>query len=236
MFDTTTTTIREIVANDYRAAAIFQKHGIDFCCGGNRPIAEACEEKGLDAAAVTTELEAALAPASDAPRVNVWELDFLADYIVTNHHGYVRSAIGTIGAHTKRVAEVHGERHPETVEIAARFADIAAEMTMHMAKEERMLFPYIKALAVARRTNAPAPRAPFGTIANPIRMMEAEHQSAGDTMAEIRRLSRGYAPPDDACTTYQVTYKELEAFEADLHRHVHLENNVLFPRALDLEQ
>lgn len=235
MFDANTT-IRQIVADDYRAAAVFQKHGLDFCCGGNRPVADACQEKGIDARAVTSDLAAALAPASDQPRVNTWELDFLADYIVNNHHAYVRSAIETTGAHARKVATVHGERHPETVEIAARFDEIAAEMTSHMAKEERMLFPYIKALAVAAREGTPAPRAPFGSVANPIRMMEAEHQSAGDTMAAIRRLSGGYAPPEDACTTYQVTYQELEAFEADLHRHVHLENNILFPRALGLEQ
>ncbi len=235
MFDTTTT-IREIVADDYRAAAVFQKHGLDFCCGGNRSVGEACREKGVDVRVVTADLEQALASASDQPRVNAWDLDLLADYIVANHHGYVRLAIGTIGAHTRKVASVHGERHPETIEIAARFDEIAAEMTSHMAKEERVLFPYIKALAAAKRDGAPAPRAPFGSIANPIRMMEAEHQSAGDTMAAIRELSGGYTPPEDACTTYQVAYKELEAFEADLHRHVHLENTILFPRALVLEQ
>jgi len=235
VFDTNTT-IRAIVADDYRAAAVFQKHGIDFCCGGNRPVADACDEKGIDARLVASELRAALASESDQPRVAAWDLDFLADYIVTNHHAYVRSAIETIGAHTRKVAGVHGENHPETIEIAARFEEIAAEMTSHMAKEERVLFPYIKALAVAKREGGPAPRAPFGSIANPIRMMEAEHQAAGDTMAAIRRLSQDYAPPADACTTYQVTYKELAAFEADLHRHVHLENNILFPRALDLER
>lgn len=235
MFDSQTT-IRDIVADDYRAAAVFQKHGLDFCCGGNRAVADACREKGIDAAVVTAELEAALAPANDQPRAAAWDLDVLADHIVASHHGYVRAAIETIGAHTRKVSEVHGERHPEVVEVALRFAAIAAEMTAHMAKEERVLFPYIKALAAARREGGPAPRAPFGSIANPIRMMEAEHQSAGDTMAAIRRLSGGYAPPADACATYRVTYKELEAFEADLHRHVHLENNILFPRALDLER
>jgi regulator of cell morphogenesis and NO signaling len=229
-------TIREIVADDYRAAAVFQRHGLDFCCGGNRPVADACQEAGIDAAAVMSELEQLTAPATDQPRVTSWPLDFLADFIVSNHHAYVRSAIETIGVHARKVASVHGENHPETVEIARRFEEIAAEMTSHMAKEERILFPYIRSLALAERNGEAPPPAPFGTIANPIRMMEAEHQSAGDTMAAIRRLSRGYQPPEDACTTYKVTYKELEAFEADLHRHVHLENNVLFPRALQLEQ
>jgi regulator of cell morphogenesis and NO signaling len=229
-------TIREIVAADYRAAAVFGRHGLDFCCGGNRPVAEACREAGIDAAKVVSEIEAATAEVTDEPRVMSWPLDLLADFIVSNHHAYVRSAIETIGAHARKVASVHGENHPETVEIASRFDEIAAEMTSHMAKEEQILFPYIRRLTAAERSGGPAPRAPFGSIANPIRMMESEHQAAGDTMAAIRRLSGGYTPPDDACTTYKVTYKELEAFEADLHRHVHLENNVLFPRALQAEK
>ena len=230
-----TTTIRDIVADDFRAAAVFQKHGIDFCCGGNQPIADACQEKGIDDQVVLGELEAALTPGGEVPRFKTWELDFLADYIVANHHVYVRGAIETIGAHTRRVAEVHGQHHPEVVAIAERFAEVADEMTRHMFKEERMLFPYISGLAAAARTGSPLAAAPFGTAANPIRMMEAEHESAGAAMVEIRRLSGNYAPPDDACTTYRVSYQELEAFEADLHRHVHLENNILFPKALRLE-
>ncbi len=230
-----TQTIRDIVADDYRAAAVFQKHGIDFCCGGNRPVAEACREKGIEDQVVLEELDAALAPAGDVPRFNAWDLDFLVNYIVANHHAYVRSAIDTLRAHTSRVADVHGEHHPEVVAIARRFDAIADEMTHHMFKEEKILFPYVSALAAAARTGEPVRPAPFGTVANPIRMMEAEHESAGATMAEIRRLSANYAPPEDACTTYKVTYQELEAFEADLHRHVHLENNILFPKALRLE-
>ena len=228
-------TIRDIVADDFRAAAVFQKHGIDFCCGGNRAVADACQEKGIEDRVVLDELEAALAPAGDTPRFNTWDLDFLANYIVVNHHAYVRGAIETLRKHAGRVAEVHGERHPEVVAIARRFDAIADEMTHHMFKEERILFPYISALAGAARSGARPTPAPFGTAANPIRMMEAEHESAGATMAEIRRLSGNYAPPEDACTTFKVTYRELEAFEADLHRHVHLENNILFPKALRME-
>ena len=230
-----TQTIREIVADDFRAAAIFQRHGIDFCCGGNRPVSEACREKGIEDQVVLDELEATLTPAGDLPRFNSWALDFLANYIVVNHHGYVRGAIETLRKHTARVAEVHGERHPEVVAIAEQFAAVADEMTHHMFKEERILFPYITALATAARDGSAPRPAPFGTAANPIRMMEAEHESAGATMAQIRRLSGSYTPPEDACTTYKVTYQELQAFEADLHQHVHLENNILFPKALTLE-
>ncbi len=228
-------TIRSVVAEDYRAAAVFERHGIDFCCGGNRPIADACREKGQDDREVVAELEAALASTQDQPRFAEWDLDFLATYIVNNHHAYIRQVAGTMQAHTHKVAEVHGENHPEVREIAGRFDLVVADLVAHMAKEERMLFPYISRLAAAAR-GGEMPVAPFGTIANPIRMMEAEHQEAGDHLAAMRALSGGFTPPADACTTYKVTYQELAAFEADLHRHVHLENNILFPRALDLER
>jgi regulator of cell morphogenesis and NO signaling len=230
------TTIRSIVADDFRAAAVFERHGIDFCCGGHRPVAEACSELGLDPAVVARDLETALAQAgTDAPRFNTWDLDLLTGYIVANHHGYVRQAIDALRAHTRKVADVHGDNHPEVRAIADRFEALAAELAGHMAREEQVLFPYVNALAQSQR-GGPVPSAPFGTVSNPIRMMEIEHQSAGDEMASIRELSGGYVPPADACTTYRVTYQELLAFEADLHRHVHLENNILFPKALALER
>jgi regulator of cell morphogenesis and NO signaling len=232
----TTTTIRSIVADDFRAAAVFERHGIDFCCGGHRPVAEACSERGIDPATLALELDTALASAGpDVPRFNTWDLDLLTGYIVANHHGYVREAVETLRVHTRKVADVHGDNHPEVRTIADRFEALAAELSGHMAREEQVLFPYVNGLAQARR-GGPVPSAPFGTVNNPIRMMEIEHQSAGDEMASIRTLSGGYAPPADACTTYKVTYRELQAFEADLHRHVHLENNILFPKALPLER
>jgi regulator of cell morphogenesis and NO signaling len=231
----TQTTIRSIVADDFRAAAVFERHGIDFCCGGNRLVGDACRERGVDERTVAADLEAALGAEQDLPRFNAWSLDFLTGYIVANHHGYIREVVGTMRAHTRKVAEVHGERHPEALEIADRFDAIVRELTEHMVKEEQMLFPYINGL-VAARHGGPRPTAPFGSIANPIRMMEIEHQAAGDGMAAIRRLSGDYTPPADACTTFKVTYQELLAFEADLHRHVHLENNILFPKALVLER
>ena len=236
MIDTTNSTIRDIVADDFRTAAVFQKYGIDFCCGGNRPVADACQERGVETRLVLDEVHAVTAGPGDTPRFNAWSLDFLVDYIVSNHHAYVRSAIETISTHAAKVASVHGERHPEVVEIAARFQEVASEMAQHMTKEERMLFPAIVSLAAAEKSGNEAPALPFGTVANPIRMMEREHQSAGDTMAAIRTLSHGYEPPADACTTFRVTYQELRAFEEDLHRHVHLENNILFPKALELER
>lgn len=236
MFDTSSTTIRDIVAEDFRAAAVFERHHIDFCCGGDRPIAEACQEKGIDATALVADLEAATQAAAEVPRFKEWDLDVLASYIVSNHHAYVRRAIDTVGAHTRKVATVHGERHPETVKVAELFEAVAADMAQHMVKEERVLFPYIARLAEAARDGAPRPVAPFGTIQNPIRMMEVEHQSAGDLVASLREVTGGFVPPADGCTTYKVTYRELEEFETDLHRHVHLENNILFPKAIELER
>jgi regulator of cell morphogenesis and NO signaling len=228
-------TIGSVVADDYRAAAVFERYGIDFCCGGNRPIAEACQERGADDRQLLAELEATLASAQDRPRFAAWDLDFLATYIVNNHHAYVRQAVGPMQAHTRKVAEVHGDHHPEVREIAQRFDLVVADLTAHMAKEERVLFPYITRLAAAAR-GGEVPVAPFGTIANPIGMMEEEHRNAGDQMAAMRKLSAGFVTPPDACTTFTVTYQELQAFEADLHLHVHLENTILFPRALDLER
>ena len=234
---TTDMTIRDIVANDYRAAAVFQRFGIDFCCGGDRTVSDACAAKGLPPTTVIEEIEAALAtPEAGAPRFNEWDLPSLTSYIVANHHGYVRHAIPTLLQHTRKIAAVHGENHRELADVSALFDGVAEEMLMHMQKEERMLFPYIDALARAAMAGQPAPVAPFGSVQNPIRMMEMEHESAGNAMARINELTRGYQPPDDACTTYKVCLQELDAFERDLHAHVHLENNILFPKAASLEE
>lgn len=236
MIDASTTLIRDLVANDFRTAAVFQKYGLDFCCGGGRPIAEAAIDKGVDPASIIADLEKLDAtPANGSPKFNTWELDLLADYIVANHHAYVREALPTILLHVEKVARVHGENHPETIAIANAFRRVAQELSQHMQKEEMMLFPFIKAMLSASRSGLQGPSAPFGTVANPIRMMEMEHQNAGDEMAEIRALSNGYTPPEDACTTYRVSFQELHAFELDLHQHVHLENNILFPKAVELE-
>jgi regulator of cell morphogenesis and NO signaling len=236
MTATLETPIREIVTADFRAAAVFDSHRIDFCCGGAQPLNEACRAAGVDTIQVLAELHRAFAePSSTIPNFAVWTPDELIDYIVTKHHSYVRQALPTIAAHTEKIARVHGERHPELVEVARLFAAVVDDMTGHMWKEEQILFPFISALASAADENRSAPRAPFGTVANPIHMMEMEHEAAGGAMGRIRELTGDYAEPSDACTTYAITLKELEAFEQDLHAHVHLENNVLFPRAVTLE-
>lgn len=237
MIATPDTTVREIVATDYRTAAVFQRHGLDFCCNGGHTVAHGCLRAGVDTPALLRELNAVMnAPADATPRFDAWSPATLVAYIEGNHHAYVRDALPTLLTHTRKIAEVHGARHAELVHIARVVEQIAAEMTDHMEKEERILFPFIVALAEARRFQRSAPQPPFGTVENPVRMMEHEHRFVGDAMAEIRELTEGYRLPEDACTTYGVCFQELMAFEADLHAHVHLENNILFPKAVALEK
>jgi regulator of cell morphogenesis and NO signaling len=236
MTATPDTTIREVVATDYRTAAVFQRHGLDFCCNGCRTIEQGCRDAGADEDTLLRELETVLnVPAGIAPRYAAWEPAALVSYIVANHHEYVRQAMPVLVTHTRKIAEVHGERHTELLHIARLFERVAAEMAEHMEKEEQILFPFILDLADAAQRAEPIPRPPFGSVENPIRMMEHEHRFVGDAMAEIRALTDGYRLPEEACTTYKVCFQELEAFEADLHAHVHLENNILFPKAVAIE-
>ena len=236
MTATPATTIREIVATDYRTAAVFERHGLDYCCNGCRTVEQGCRDAGADQGALLREIDGVLrTPAADAPRFASWDVPALITHLVSKHHAYVRAAMPALLDHTRTIANVHGERHTELAHIARLFERVAREMTDHMAKEEQVLFPFITALDAAAREGRPAPMAPFGAVTNPIRLMESEHLFVGDALAEMRQLTGGFRPPDDACATYRVCLQELEAFEADLHAHVHLENNILFPRAAALE-
>jgi regulator of cell morphogenesis and NO signaling len=164
-----------------------------------------------------------------------WPIPQLIDHIVSTHHAYVRSAMSTITRHLAKLVEVHGARHPELSRVAAYFDQVVADLRQHMVKEEQVLFPYVHDLAQSP-DSCGRTQSPFGTVANPIRMMEREHQQVGDALRIIRELTRGYAAPDDGCPTYAATMAELLQFERDLHRHVHLENNVLFPAAVRIER
>lgn len=225
------TSVGDIVAGDFRTAAVFHEFRIDFCCGGRRTVADACRKRNVDADVVLNAIERTCGQPGSRPRFDEWEPETLIGFIVGNHHAYVRRALPSLTAHTKKLAAVHGDRHPELHEVARLADGVATEMISHMAKEERILFPHIVALADAVGHGRPAPAAPFGPIDNPIRMMEEEHESAGAAMARIRELTGGYVVPEDGCTTYRVCLQELDAFELDLHAHVHLENNILFPKA-----
>jgi regulator of cell morphogenesis and NO signaling len=230
-------TLSEIVKDNFHTAAIFEKYNLDFCCNGNRTLKEACTEKGVNSENIINEIEDLnSSEVKEEFRPDDWELDFLISYIINNHHSYVNRMLPVISAHVQKVASKHGENHPETKWIAEIFDSINVEMKNHMMKEERILFPHI-IRHVGLSNNGMEEHMPyFGTIKNPIAMMEAEHQSAGDGMVKIRELTNNYTLPTDACETYKISFKELKEFEEDLHRHVHLENNILFPKAISLEE
>jgi regulator of cell morphogenesis and NO signaling len=231
------TTIGHVVARNFRTAQVFENYGLDFCCGGKKTIADACSENGINPDELIKEIEDVSENGNNEEmRFYNWEADTLTDYIISTHHTYLIRALPNIFAHAGKVAEVHGKNHPETIQVVRVFSDIKEELEVHMQKEEKMLFPYIKRIAEANRNNCETHYPPFGTIANPIRVMEMEHQNAGGLMEEINKLTDNYNPPADACTTYKVLYEELKEFENDLHVHIHLENNILFPKAIELEK
>jgi regulator of cell morphogenesis and NO signaling len=225
-------TVGEIVATNYRAAAVFELFGIDFCCGGRRSVEEACLMAAADPASVVRALRA-IPPADEHDDADVtnWPLDRLVDHIVETHHAYVKSALPLIAAYLTKLQAVHGVRHPELAGVAALFDELGRDLLQHMLKEERVLFPYLGELASGGRPRS----SPFGSVENPVRMMEREHREAGEDLHLLREMTHGYLPPADGCATYGVCFAELARFERDLHRHVHLENNVLFPRAVELE-
>ena len=229
--------VKDVVTENFHAAELFEKLGIDFCCNGNRPLNVALEEKQISEIKFIEELSKVnQSVSSDTQRYAEWDLNFLIQYIVNNHHAYVKSAIPEITAHLQKVYNAHVEKHPYIAEVQNTFALVAEEMINHMMKEERILFPIVKYLTESQKFKEKPKTGGFGTIKNPIRQMEAEHVSAGGAMEKIRALTNNYSLPEDACTTFQVTYKELDEFERDLHKHVHLENNILFPRVIELEE
>ena len=232
----TSTTLGEIVAADYRAAGVLDQFGLDFCCGGKRTFGAACTAARLDPGVVGAEL-AKLSERSATTGVPdvTWAVDALADYIVRRHHSYVREQLPVIDGHLAKLAAVHGDRHPELAQIVAHFAELAGELRLHMVKEEQVLFPYLQQLAASAECGLEPPVGMFGSVSNPIRMMEAEHRYAGDELGVIREMTSNYAVPSDGCTTYRICYQELAAFDADLRQHIHLENNILFPHAVTLE-
>ncbi|MCZ2472543.1 iron-sulfur cluster repair di-iron protein [Aquirufa ecclesiirivi] len=230
-------TLGELVNQDFRLASFFSKLGLDFCCGGKKTLKQACIEKSLDYLDVLFKMEE-FKGSSQAAKVPYqdWSLDFLVDYIVNTHHQYVRKNLPDIQLFAAKVMHVHGDKHPELVQVHQLVEEIAEELTMHMMKEEQVLFPFIKALTLAEKTQKKVTPVHFGTVRNPIHMMEMEHEQVGQNFAEIRQLTHNYQLPVDACGTYTVLFQMLHAFEEDLHVHIHLENNVLFPQSLELEK
>jgi regulator of cell morphogenesis and NO signaling len=232
-----TETIGEIVAADYRKAQVFKNLGIDFCCGGKKTIAEACAKKGIDPEEVERQLAAVKGgETSSETDFQNWDIGFLSDYITNTHHRYVRENTAFILEIAQKVARVHGGRHPELVRVAELFSAVAEDLTLHMLKEEKILFPIAKELAQVYNTGGKLTVADFGKISVPIQVMDAEHEQVGGDLAEIRELTSNYTLPADACSSYTILFKKLEEYENDLHRHVHLESNILFPKAIKMEK
>lgn len=229
--------IGDLVAKDYRAASVFRKYGIDFCCQGNRTINDACEKKHIDAKLVVDDLaKVTNEQGSKATDYKSWPLDLLADYIEKKHHRYVEEKILEIKPYLDKICGVHGERHPELFEIQEQFYTSAGELAAHMKKEEFILFPFVRKMVKATQDGAKVNSPQFDTVQNPVQMMMDEHLTEGDRFSRIDFLSNHYTPPADGCNTYRVTYALLKEFEQDLHLHIHLENNILFPGAIALEK
>lgn len=230
------TVIGELVAKDYRTASVFKKNGIDFCCNGNRTIEDACSEKQIAAEELLDVLaEVSKKDNSIGTDYNAWPLDLLADYIEKKHHRYVEEKIQEIKPYLTKVVKAHSDRHPELLEVDRLFNESAGELTMHMKKEELMLFPYIRKM-VQSGQKGELVKAHFGTVQNPIKMMMQEHDQEGERFRKISELTYNYLPPADACNTYRVTLSLLKEFEEDLHMHIHLENNILFPKSIVMEE
>lgn len=230
------TTVGEIVAFNFKTAALFQQLNIDFCCRGNRSLKEVCLENNLDETTVTNALGKIMSQEDSNADFKNWEVDTLIDYIEKTHHKYVEEKSLVLIELLNKLCKVHGNKHPELFEIKNLFIESAQELAVHMKKEELILFPFINKMINHKRNNQNLEKPHFGTVDNPIAMMMNEHENEGERFRKIALLTHNYTPPTDACTTYKIVYKMLEDFENDLHKHIHLENNILFLKAKKLEQ
>lgn len=230
-------TIGSFVAEDFRTAAVFSKYRIDFCCKGNRTVTEVCEKQNIDADDLLENvLQVVQSENSGSIDFNSWPLDLLADYIEKTHHRYVEEKMNVLLPFLDKLCKVHGANHPELFKINELFVGCAGELSQHMKKEELILFPFVKRMLKTKESDGILSQPSFGTVTNPIAMMMHEHDNEGERFREIAELTNNYTPPADACTTYKVTFAMLKEFEADLHKHIHLENNILFPKAVTLEK
>lgn len=229
-------TVGEIAAKDIRKAEVFKKYGIDFCCGGKKSLKQVCEEKGLDVELVEAELESPAQSVSSTNNYNGWEADFLADYIYNQHHLYYYNELPVLKGLITKVTQHHGDNHPELKYMYSLFGQLVHELDTHFMKEEKIVFPFIKALVLAKRTGNFEALNSQASLTEPIKIMEIEHEAAGDILEGMSKLSNNYTPPADACNSYQFLYKKLKDLDEDLHQHIHLENNILFPKALKLDK
>jgi len=224
--------IGEIVAEDYRTAQIFKNHKIDFCCQGSRSIETVCENKIFSSKELIEEIETMRQKSEPSNNYKSWPLDILADYIEKKHHRYVEESSQVLMPYLAKLCKVHGENHPELFEITSEFKKSVTELASHMKREELILFPYIRKLVNAEQENSEIVKPHFGSVKNPVEMMMQDQEVEGERFRIIAGLSDNYTPPEDACNTYRVSLALLNEFEQDLHLHIHLENNILFPKAI----
>jgi len=229
-------TVGQIAAKDIRKAEVFRKYGIDFCCGGKKPLRQACEEKGLQVSEVEKALESVNAASKAVDNYDRWGLDFLTDYIYNKHHQYYYDQAPIINELLIKVANHHGERYPQLVKAYQLYTSLSQELNEHFAKEEKILFPFIKTLVLSKQTGNIQELQKRFSLSAPIQMMETDHEAAGEILAELSTVTNQYTAPDGACNSFQFLYQKLKELEEDLHQHIHLENNILFPKALALEK
>lgn len=235
----TNKTIREIALEAPQTTRVFEEFKIDYCCGGRKPFAEACEAAGVDAQKVADKLSQALSGAVETGEMNLPErknASELIDYIVGKHHVFAKNEIARLAPLLAKVCRKHGAQHAELFDIETAFHALAADLALHFKKEEAVLFPYIKQMEMAIAGELPFFAPPFGTVQNPVQMMMMEHDAAGDFLRQMRRFSADYTAPADACPSFRALYYGFAELEKDLHQHIHLENNVLFPQALEMEE
>jgi regulator of cell morphogenesis and NO signaling len=234
-----TKTVGELAAENPAATRVFEKLGIDYCCGGSDTLGQACRAAGLALETVKYSMEVELETGRAAAQDRDWRTEPLADLIAhirNTHHQYTRAALARLGPLFDKVCSVHGNNHPELARMRATFGDLAQELATHLMKEEMVLFPYIVRMEEAVLEKSTVLPAPFGSVRNPVAMMLHEHDGAGQALREMRAAGSGYVAPPDACASYQSLYQTLAEFETDLHQHIHLENNILFPRAIEMER
>ena len=231
-------TVREVAVQVPESTRLFETLKIDYCCGGNRSLTEACAAAGVEVDNVMAQLsDMGKSGASDNATVDFQKLSLteLIAHILETHHVFTRSEMSRIQALAEKVIGAHGANHPELLRVGELFQRLCVDLNPHMLKEEQILFPYIVTMEQAEARHKPVPFPPFGTVQNPIRMMMMEHDTAGDLLRKLREVTSDYRVPADGCISYQTLYRALEALEKDLHQHIHLENNVLFPKAVKSE-
>lgn len=230
-------TVRDIVVENPGATRVFEKLGIDYCCGGEKPLEEACAAANLAVSEVLAKLEAQQYTTRATGDKN-WQAESmtsLIEHINSTHHVYMKSELPRIEALIAKVCGVHGEKHPELFQLRNIYSDLSEELSQHLMKEEQILFPYLVGVEQAATGAGEVPHSCFGTVQNPIRMMMFEHDNAGNALRQMRQITNNYTVPTDGCVSYQTLFQALQAMEADLHQHIHLENNILFPRAIEQE-